>query len=101
MGKTLDNNDLNQVVESGGAEREKNEKKSNGCTLSFYISYSGDLFQRRKKPPNGKDLFGDNVFKNSSIHIKPDFSKRYCQMELWRPTVFSAKDYLHSSYYKN
>ena len=27
MGKTLDNNDLNQVVESGGAKREKNEKK--------------------------------------------------------------------------
>ena len=28
MGKTLDNNDLNQVVESGGAKREKNEKKA-------------------------------------------------------------------------
>ena len=48
MGKTLDNNDLNQVVESGGAKREKNRKKNNGCTLGFCISYSGDLFQRRK-----------------------------------------------------
>ena len=27
MGKTLDNNDLNQIVESGGAKREKNRKK--------------------------------------------------------------------------
>ena len=84
MGKTLDNNDLNQVVESGGAKREKNKKKNNGCTLSFCISYSGDIFGRRKKLPNGKDLFGDNVFQNSSIYLAGLLK----EMGFWRPTVF-------------
>ena len=100
MGKTLDNNDLNQVVESGGAKREKNRKKNNGCTLGFCIRYSEDLFQRRKKPPNKKDLFGDNVFKNSSLYLAGLF-KTLTPNGALASSSFSAKNYLHSSYYKN
>ena len=38
-------------------------EKSNGCTLSFYNSYSGDSFGR-KKLFDAKGPFGDNVIKN-------------------------------------
>ena len=47
MGKTLDNNDLNQVVESGGAKREKNRKKNNGCTL-FVLAILETFFNEEK-----------------------------------------------------
>ena len=34
-------------------------------------------------------------------NIQPDFWKIYRQMDLFRPTVFSAKNYLQSSHYEN
>ena len=40
----------------------RRREKSNGCTLSFYISYFGDFWP--KKLLDAKDPFGDNVFKN-------------------------------------
>ena len=39
------------------------EKKSNGCSLSFYDSYFGDSFWP-KKLSDAKGPSGDNVFKN-------------------------------------
>ena len=51
------------------AERKKGgeeKKKSNGCTLSFYIGYFGDSFWSAKKL---LDLLGGNVFKNSARFI--------------------------------
>ena len=62
---------LNPISSKTKGEREKErarrkkvgeEKKSNGCTLSFYISYFGDFWP--KKLLDAKDPFGDNVFKN-------------------------------------
>jgi len=48
-----------------GEGREEKRRKSNGCTLSFYITYFGYSFLS-KKLLDAKDPFGDyhNVFKN-------------------------------------
>ena len=46
----------------------RRRKKSNGCTLSFYNSYFGDSFGR-KKLLDAKGPFGDNVFKNPARYM--------------------------------
>ena len=48
MGKTLDNNDLNQVVESGGAKREKNRKKTMVALLVFVLAILETFFNEEK-----------------------------------------------------
>ena len=48
MGKTLDNNDLNQVVESGGAKREKNRKKAMVALLVFVLAILETFFNEEK-----------------------------------------------------
>ena len=48
MGKTLDNNDLNQVVESGGAKREKNRKKAMVAPLVFILAILETFFNEEK-----------------------------------------------------
>ena len=48
MGKTLDNNDLNQVVESGGAKREKNRKKIMVALLVFVLAILETFFNEEK-----------------------------------------------------
>ena len=55
----------NHSNEGKGKKKKKGreEKKSNGCTLSFYISYFGEIFWP-KKLLDAKDTFGDNVFEN-------------------------------------
>ena len=48
MGKTLDNNDLNQVVESSGAKREKNRKKTMVALLVFVLAILETFFNKEK-----------------------------------------------------
>lgn len=43
--------------------RKEWKRKKQWCTLSFYNGYFGDSFGR-KKLPDGRGLFGGNVFKN-------------------------------------
>ena len=45
------------------------EKQSNGCTRSFYNSYSGEFLAEKIKLLGARGPFGDNVFKNS-VHTK-------------------------------
>ena len=56
-------------MESGGAKREKNRKKAMVAPLVFILAILETFFNEEKKPPNGKDLFGGNVFKNSFIYL--------------------------------
>ena len=51
--------------EWGSRRKGGEEKKSNGCTLSFYNSY----FFGRKKLSDTKGLFGDNVIKNPARYV--------------------------------
>ena len=49
MGKTLDNNDLNQIVESGGAKREKNRKKKTMVALLVFVLAILETFFNEEK----------------------------------------------------
>ena len=54
-----------------GEGKEGEGNKSNGCTLSFYNSYFGEvaLVFGRKKLFDAKGPFGDNVIKNAARYV--------------------------------
>ena len=52
--------------------------------LVFVLAILETFLNEEKKLPNGKDLFGGNVFKNSSIYLAGLLK----EMGFWRPTVF-------------
>ena len=61
----------NHINEGKGKEKKKErgeEKKSNGCTLSFYNGYLTIVFGRKKLlDPNGP--FGGNLFKSPARYF--------------------------------
>ena len=66
MGKTLDNNDLNQVVESGRAKREKNRKKTMVALLVFVLAILETFFNEEKNRLT-KKIYLSIMF--SKIHL--------------------------------
>ena len=50
-------------------ERKQEKKKSNGCTPSSYVDFSGDFFLKEKDCLRGELYFGCNVIKKSSLSI--------------------------------